>query len=278
MRSRFFFPLFLALFTLTTASAAIAQGNVTTFTVLPTSSGFDQNLNHVLGAPLDAAPGFESGSWQSDGIGKTAFYANPAALFGHDVKVGDIATLSYWTNDPQLHSVRAGDWYLQLYTKPCAGQLVARFYCARITAEPYFAQNPDDAASEWRRYSTDGATNTLPWFDSANSYFGGYGDPLWNDFKERMGLLAPSVAYKDQTLLYLSLQTGSGWASGFTGKVDGISVKLVSGEEVRLNLEAFLSPTAKDMCKGDGWKTVLRPDGSQFKNQGDCVSYVAAGK
>lgn len=33
---------------------------------------------------------------------------------------------------------------------------------------------------------------------------------------------------------------------------------------------------AKDDCKGGGWANVTRPDGSSFKNQGDCVSYVAS--
>jgi hypothetical protein len=37
-------------------------------------------------------------------------------------------------------------------------------------------------------------------------------------------------------------------------------------------------PSDKDQCKGDGWKKFF--DGTlKFKNQGDCVSYVAtAGK
>jgi hypothetical protein len=33
------------------------------------------------------------------------------------------------------------------------------------------------------------------------------------------------------------------------------------------------SPTNKDQCKNDGWKTF----GTTFKNQGDCVSFVATG-
>lgn len=36
-------------------------------------------------------------------------------------------------------------------------------------------------------------------------------------------------------------------------------------------------PTSKDQCKKDGWMTEVRADGSTFKNQGDCVSYVATG-
>ena len=37
-------------------------------------------------------------------------------------------------------------------------------------------------------------------------------------------------------------------------------------------------PTSKDECKNDGWMTMGREDGSAFKNQGDCVSFVANGK
>jgi hypothetical protein len=31
-------------------------------------------------------------------------------------------------------------------------------------------------------------------------------------------------------------------------------------------------------CKKGGWQTMRRADGSEFKNQGDCVSYVNTGK
>ena len=33
-------------------------------------------------------------------------------------------------------------------------------------------------------------------------------------------------------------------------------------------------PTDKDDCKKGGWMTMSREDGTTFKNQGDCVSYV----
>ena len=45
--------------------------------------------------------------------------------------------------------------------------------------------------------------------------------------------------------------------------IDNLS--LLSGP-IPLNM-----PTSKDQCKGDGWKSY----GTTFKNQGDCVSYVA---
>ena len=37
-------------------------------------------------------------------------------------------------------------------------------------------------------------------------------------------------------------------------------------------------PTAKDDCKNGGWQSSTRPDGSPFKNQGDCIQYVNADK
>jgi hypothetical protein len=38
-----------------------------------------------------------------------------------------------------------------------------------------------------------------------------------------------------------------------------------------------LAPTSKDDCKNDGWENLTDRNGTSFKNQGDCVSYVATG-
>ena len=37
-------------------------------------------------------------------------------------------------------------------------------------------------------------------------------------------------------------------------------------------------PTAESQCKNGGWTTTVRPDGSVFKSQGDCVQFVNNGK
>ncbi len=37
--------------------------------------------------------------------------------------------------------------------------------------------------------------------------------------------------------------------------------------------ESLTTPTNKDQCKKDGWKTFNNPT---FKNQGDCVSFIAS--
>lgn len=37
------------------------------------------------------------------------------------------------------------------------------------------------------------------------------------------------------------------------------------------------TPTSKDQCKDGGWSNYTDGQGNAFKNQGDCVSYVASG-
>jgi len=41
---------------------------------------------------------------------------------------------------------------------------------------------------------------------------------------------------------------------------------------------ALLSPQTKDDCKDGGWQNLVRANGTAFKNQGACVSYVNTGK
>ncbi|HEX8500290.1 MAG TPA: thrombospondin type 3 repeat-containing protein [Pyrinomonadaceae bacterium] len=36
--------------------------------------------------------------------------------------------------------------------------------------------------------------------------------------------------------------------------------------------------TSKEQCKDGGWQTLTRANGTTFKNQGDCVSYMSSGK
>jgi hypothetical protein len=45
-----------------------------------------------------------------------------------------------------------------------------------------------------------------------------------------------------------------------------------------LTATVALVPTSKDACKKGGWANLQEQDGSSFKNQGDCVSYVNTGK
>lgn len=47
---------------------------------------------------------------------------------------------------------------------------------------------------------------------------------------------------------------------------------------VKFTVTAVNAPTNANQCKNGGWMTLTRPDGSTFKNQGDCVSYINKNK
>jgi hypothetical protein len=58
----------------------------------------------------------------------------------------------------------------------------------------------------------------------------------------------------------------------------GLDAGCWTGLKPSVRFNAANAPTNKDQCKGDGWKTFTRGDGSLFKNQGDCIQYANTGK
>ena len=70
----------------------------------------------------------------------------------------------------------------------------------------------------------------------------------------------------------LGLNQGSG-NPGIVSNADALYVS-VSGDQTTSDLERDLPlPTKKEQCKSGGWQNY----GTTFRNQGDCVSYVATG-
>jgi hypothetical protein len=52
---------------------------------------------------------------------------------------------------------------------------------------------------------------------------------------------------------------------------------LIDNTQVNNFTYTFDQPQNKDACKNGGWQTLTDNNGNHFKNQGDCVSYVATG-
>jgi hypothetical protein len=262
------------------ALSVAAKGQQTTnLIVTPSSPVFDSN--HVTGVPNDAAPGFRFGSFASDGTGKTDMYFTPESLFGRSVVLGELASISYWTKKGITHVADPRDWYLNIYTKMYPGQTVG-FYGARIGTEPYFSENVADPINTWNQWTTSGPQNWLRFFESTYGGFGSYTDPHLAAFvagSSLAGSHGPSMPYATQPILFFSPQTGSAWAAGFTGKLDGLQIVLTDGSVAKINFESSnLVPANADACKQGGWMTRYRADFSTFKNQGDCIQYVNTGK
>jgi hypothetical protein len=216
----------------------------TNLVITPASPVFDPN--NVVGVPLDAATGFASGSFASNGTAKTDIGFAPEGLFGgREITVGDIASISYYTKTGTTHAASPGDWYLNIYTKPYAGDVsTASWYGDRIGAEPYLSAALADPANTWNLWSTGGSTNRLRFFESTDgapgANFGSYSDPDWATFRTLNAL--SGSPYAAHAILKFSIQTGSAWASGFTGKLDGLRIVLTDGSVATVNFEPVLTP------------------------------------
>lgn len=75
----------------------------------------------------------------------------------------------------------------------------------------------------------------------------------------------------------LTLKAGSGWES-FVGYADVPYVGNTTNTYWDFEPEQAVSnsPTLKEQCKNDGWQSLATINGTPFKNQGQCVSSVAA--
>jgi hypothetical protein len=193
-------------------------------------------VTNVIGS-TNSAPGFGPKSWQANAIvagQKSEFYITPQILFGisGDVTIGQLSSISYWTNKATDHTAVPADWFIAIYTKPGESSLPVHgsWYGNRINSEPYFSQNLTETAGTWTQWVTGGPNNKLRFFDSTNNqYFGGYGDGFLSD-------ITGNANYANQKILYISVQTGSAWAAGVTSLVDGLSVELTNGDIGQVNM------------------------------------------
>ena len=75
------------------------------------------------------------------------------------------------------------------------------------------------------------------------------------------------------TLGAVLFKAGSGWAGGFEGNVDAFTIE-VNDDGTTYDFEPLIGPpTSKQECKNGGWQQFNNPE---FKNQGQCVSYVVS--
>ena len=156
------------------ACAAITRPASADLTLDPDGAG----VTNVNGNTGTSAPGFGSGSFPAPGVGgKSEVYISMNSLFGHDVTIGNIASISFWTNKPG--DAGDPDWTLLLYTAKTGTDDTGSFYHSRLNSEPYFTQTPSasDPSNTWHQWSTDGP-NPLLFYDQPRSgNFGTYSDP-----------------------------------------------------------------------------------------------------
>ncbi|MFS8159221.1 MAG: hypothetical protein ACMG6E_03235, partial [Candidatus Roizmanbacteria bacterium] len=125
--------------------------------------------------------------------------------------------------------------------------------------EPYFSMNIHDPINSWNNWTTDGTENKLRFFEStagaSGATFGSYTDPDWTTFVG--GNALSGLPYNGHQVLFFSVQTGSAWATGFTGQIDGLRIELNDNSIANVNFEPnvirsaeITSPLAGSMQSG----------------------------
>ncbi len=230
----------------TLAVAAVSPAQAATNTVIKVTPASGLQSATTQGVEGDAPTGFGTGSIRAAATtagAKSEFSFSAVQLFGRDeVTMDEIASISYRTKMGTAHSgANPQDWSLVLYTEPYAGDLsTATWYGDRYGAEPYFSANLDDPADMWNTWSTDGATNTLRFYESTagapGATFGAYDDPHWDAFKDGSSLGSTSER-GTREFSGITVSTGSGWANGFQGQLDGLVITLTDGSTATVNFE-----------------------------------------
>ena len=144
-----------------------------------------------------------------------------------------------------------------------------------------------DTLSTSSGYNVIGTSNGITWMPTdqlgvtaAQLQLG----PLGNNGgpTETMSLACGSVAIDKgiNASASASDQRGPGFARTFD---DPNTPNAVGGDGTdagafEVNTACAHPPVNKDQCKNNGWQTLSRPDGTPFKNQGDCIQYVNTGK
>lgn len=236
----------LAVATMLAVGLVASAAQAASLTVLPS------DLANTVGDASSSAPGFGTGSLGQIPGPKAEFYVDALTLFGHAVKVKEIASISYWTKK----DTGTVDWYLALYTakQNDAGDK-GSFYRSRLNAEPSFT-GASYAPGAWTQWSTNDATNPLKFSDEPRT--GSFtasptladiqaGSVNWN---AAIGSGPTSWDYREESISLFSLQTGSGWSGSFSGFVDGLTVTLTSGEVSTVNFEAVAVPVPASLTAG----------------------------
>lgn len=222
-----------AAFALAAAASTSAQATVTTITLLPSAG------SNVVGVGGDSAPGFGTGAWAAPGNNsKSELYISAASLFSAPVRIDDIASISYWTKKATTGA--AVDWTFYIYTALQASGNSGGWYHTRLNSEPYFTQSTV-ASNTWHQWSTSGP-NAMRFYDQPRGgSYGTYVDPTLAALQAgpvATGDVSHTIDYGQEYINLFSLQTGSAWANGFTGLVDGLTITLNNGDVGSVNLES----------------------------------------
>ncbi|HEV2448295.1 MAG TPA: PEP-CTERM sorting domain-containing protein, partial [Candidatus Sulfopaludibacter sp.] len=187
---------------------------------------------------------------------KSEIYIPVSAILPYSITIGDLQSISYWTNKPGDSG--SPDWTFYIYTAlgTGTGANEASWYHTRLNSEPYLTGTPSasDPSNTWHEWSTGDPANPMRFYDAGRDggIYGTYTDPTlanleagainWNSYNSVYA--NNTYDYRGDVISKFSLQTGSAWGNGFQGMVDGVTIALNNGDTVKLNLDAVPEPAS----------------------------------
>ena len=189
------------------------------------------------------------------------------AQYLHDTAtpLSSVSELSYYTKQNSASFI-SGDPSYQLVV--CLGGATPSS-CTGFTTlvfEPY--ENGAVIPNTWQQWDVDQGQ-----FWSSRTYTNGTcavvagagGAPFYS-------LTALKTACPNAVVVQFGVNIGSNNPSY------DVETDLVNFNGTTYDFEPYAVASSKDQCKGNGWQSVKRANGTSFKNQGDCIQYVNTGK
>lgn len=182
-------------------------------------------------------------------------------IHGADTPLAQVTTLSYFTRQVAGQAGIAAPSYQLLVDLNGAG--AGGF--TTFVYEPY--ENGTVVANTWQQWDVSGGQfwSSRSFTEGTCSVQAGAGGTY---FYTLSGLQA---ACPNAVVIGFGVNVGS-YNPSYLVEAD-----LVNFNGTVYDFELFMVPTSKDQCKKGGWENLTDASGQPFKNQGDCVSYVATG-
>jgi hypothetical protein len=264
MTTKKFTPLFAVVLSLTLAVAAAAQ---TTVTVTPGDTQGWTNTGTTAGgmvsfiADSDTPLGYGALRLMTDDTTQ----AKATYVHATDTALADVTDLGYWTKQVEASFEQGtASYQLVVCLDGYDGETCNGF--TTLVFEPYqnIAQGPV-VNGVWQEWDVDEgqfwSSRTVDGAGSCDVTAGGGGAPFYT-------LAGLQTVCPNADVVAFGVNVGSNNPE-YDIRVDGVQFN-----DTIYDFEAWTVPTEMQQCKGMGWRNVRYPDGTSFRNQGQCVSFV----
>jgi hypothetical protein len=241
-------------------TTVVVTQNSSSWAAMDTRAGGDQEFTEAYDAPA----AFGDGSLELTTDATTAAKADYWTAAHVGTPLADVTDLSYWTYQaatPQpAHA--AASYQLQIDADGTIGDGQG---FTTLVFEPYQSGIAGGVVvpATWQQWDVDSGqfwSSRAVTTGTCILVAGSGGAPFYT-------LAALQTLCPNAVVLGIGVNVGT-FNPGYTVATDGVQFN-----ETTYDFEVGLTPATKDDCKDGGWATFNDP---AFKNQGDCVSYVAS--